>query len=403
MHGGKTSNSANARDKVDVIVIGGGIVGLCVTWFLSREGLDVLCLDGGQPGGSTANAGSLHVQMQSRLMRLFPQRIPDYLGTLPLYPRAVEFWKTVEQELGRDIDLSIGGGLMVAETRRQLDELEVKVKREQALGVDSALLDRRELLELAPYLYDGVHGAAYCRQEGKLNPLSANRAIRARASACGANICRRRRVTGIEHRDDGQMRVDTTAGSHLCARVVIAAGAGTAELTRMLGYEVPVVAEPLHMNITEPAQPLLGHLIQHAEMPITLKQFKNGQIVIGGGWPADPAEGNRGPSVRLASIRGNLALAARLVPSIRKLRVVRTWAGVNPTVDLLSVIGELPGHAGIYVVVPGDAGYTLGPYCAHLLVDLMQQRRADFPLDGFAPERLQARHRTSDVAGSTPP
>ena len=378
--------SGDVREDFDVVVVGGGIVGLCVTWFLAREGVGVICLDSGAPGGSTANAGSLHVQMQSRLMRLFPERIPDYVKTLPMYPRAVEFWAEIAAEVDEDIDFSQGGGLMIAENRAQFEALGVKVERERKQGIDSVLVDRPRLLGMAPYLDSAVYGAAWCRQEGKLNPLAANRAVLERAVVCGAVVRTSERVVGVEKRHAG-LTVRSRRGEYRCGRVVIAAGAGTGALTGPLGCDVPVTAEPLHMSITEAAEPLVAGLLQHAESPITLKQFGNGQLVIGGGWPAKLCAGRRAPAVKLSSIRGNLRLASRLLPAIRNLRVIRAWAGINPTVDLLSVVGELPTCKGVFVAVPGDAGYTLGPYCARLVVDAMQGRPPDFPLTDFAPGR----------------
>ena len=378
--------SASLQKDFDVVVIGGGIVGLCTTWFLAREGISVVCLDAGVAGGSTANAGSLHVQLQSRLMRLFPERIPDYVRTLPIYPRAVDLWAEIAADLDDEFDFSIGGGLMVADDRVSFDGLREKVDSEKSQGIDSTLIDRRQLLDMAPYLDDSVYGAAYCRQEGKLNPLAALRAVHGQVIAHGAVVRKPERVVSIEE-NSSQLVVRCIDREYRCGRVVIAAGAGTGDLTGPLGCKVPVIAEPLHMNITEAAPAMVGNLLQHAQSPITLKQFRNGQIVIGGGWPAALREGSGAPAVTLSSMRGNLRLASRLVPSIANLQIIRTWAGINPTVDLLSVIGRLPTCSGVYVAVPGDAGFTLGPYCARLVVDEMQGRSTDFPLTDFSPGR----------------
>ncbi|MBA3518126.1 MAG: FAD-binding oxidoreductase, partial [Rhizobiales bacterium] len=64
------------------VIVGGGIVGHCLAGFLAEEGLDVALIDAGRIGGSTANAGSVHVQMQSRFMRLYPHLIPGLESTL---------------------------------------------------------------------------------------------------------------------------------------------------------------------------------------------------------------------------------------------------------------------------------------------------------------------------------
>ena len=100
--------------EVEIVVIGGGIVGTCLAAFLAEGGTEVACVDNGHHSGSTANAGSLHVQMQSRNIRLSPHLIPDLEQTLPMYPRAVEAWKELAVHLETDIELKVEGGLMVA-------------------------------------------------------------------------------------------------------------------------------------------------------------------------------------------------------------------------------------------------------------------------------------------------
>ncbi len=103
-------------------------------------------------------------------------------------------------------------------------------------------------------------------------------------------------------------------------QAILAAAWGAGDVVRGLGVAIPTVAEPLHMNITEPARVVIQHLIQHAERSITLKQFGSGQIVIGGGWPARGRGPDTPPEVMAPSLLGNVALAARLVPAIGGLR-----------------------------------------------------------------------------------
>ncbi len=88
-----TGYGAPLISETEVIVIGGGIVGMCVAAFLAEEGKEVACIDDGHHSGSTANAGSLHVQMQSRNIRLSPHLVPALEQSLPMYIRAVKAWK----------------------------------------------------------------------------------------------------------------------------------------------------------------------------------------------------------------------------------------------------------------------------------------------------------------------
>ena len=183
--------------------------------------------------------------------------------------------------------------------------------------------------------------------------------------------------------------VTTTRGTVTAGRVVLAAGSGTRDLAAGLGLTIPAVAEPLHMNITEATAPLIGHLVQHADRMITLKQFGTGQIVIGGGWPARQDVPGGHAEVELASLIANASLAQHIVPSIGNLRIIRTWAGLNTSVDGMGVLGAVPAIPGLFVAIPGDAGYTLGPLSARLVADVMLGRKPGEDISPFRPERFE--------------
>jgi len=376
-------------EEFDTVVIGGGIVGLFASWFLAEEGAAVLCLNDGRNAGSFANAGSLHGQMQSRMERLFPERVADYQETLAIYPRAIDYWADIANRLDEDIEYQLGGGLMIAETSQQLESLRAKSAVENRCGIETAILNASEVLAIAPYLRDDIVGALYCPKEGKVNPMTANCAVHRMAIAKGAQVINDARVTRCEAASTGY-QVHSSKGGFRAARVLIAAGAGSGELAATLGVAIPVSAEPLHMNVTEPAQDFLPHLVQHAEMALTMKQLKTGQLLIGGGWPAQYSADQPAPAVIAESLFGNLALARHLVPGIEGLQVQRSWAGINTMVDLLSVIGEVDASPGVFLAIPGDAGYTLAPYCARLVVDQMSGRSSDFPLEFFSPRRFES-------------
>lgn len=373
--------------EAGVAIVGGGIIGHCLAGFLAEEGLDVALIDAGRSGGSTANAGSLHVQMQSRFMRIYPHLIPGLESTLHLYPKAVRFWQALELKLGANFDLKVTGGLMVAESEEQLSFLALKAERERQLGLEVDILDRAELDIIAPYLGPAVVGAEFCHLEGKLNPLLANAVIRNWVSGLGVKILDEVFVSGIECGDSG-FRLATPEGVVRAGRVVLAAGSRTRQLAAGLSVHIPADPEPLHMNITEPTGPLIGHLVQHADRPITLKQFGTGQVVIGGGWPARLAGSREHPTVEVASIVGNATLAQHIVPEIGPLRIIRTWAGINTTVDGRGVLGAVDDVPGLFIAVPGDAGYTLGPLSARLVADVVLGRIPDEDLAPYSPRRF---------------
>ncbi|MEE4277278.1 MAG: FAD-dependent oxidoreductase [Halieaceae bacterium] len=370
----------------DLLVVGGGIVGLSAAVHAAQSGLSVIVVDAGVNAGTTSNAGSLHVQLQSRFMRLYPEQAHNVEASLPFYLEAVREWERLATELG-PIDLVRKGGLMLAESAEQLDFLAAKAQREAAAGLDVAILDRSELNAVAPWLGPDIVGAELCRDEGKLNPLLANTHLRARAKEAGIGFVNDY-VARLRAGDT--LTVEGRAGSYRARQVLIAAAWGSGDLLGPFGLQLPTRAEPLHMNITEPADIAVDYLLQHAERSITLKQLKTGQIVIGGGWPARARAGGGVPQVLAASLLGNVALAAHLVPSLAPLRLLRSWAGMNTTVDGKTVLGRVPTEERIIVAVPGDAGYTLGPLCGRLAAEIAAERapRSAYRIEAFAPRRF---------------
>jgi glycine/D-amino acid oxidase-like deaminating enzyme len=278
--------------------------------------------------------------------------------------------------------------LMIAESQDQYDFLSQKCEREIELGLEVAMLDRDALSDIAPYLGEVVYGAEFCAQEGKVNPLLANAAITNWAKAAGVEFLADNRVQAIE-KNGWEYKVSWGEGSLTSPKIVLAAGGGNRALAAELGLALPVISEPLHMNITESVAPFIGHLVQHAARAITLKQFGSGHIVIGGGWPAQLRTGDNYPSVKLASIIGNTTLAQHIIPQIAPLRIIRTWAGINATTDGCPVLGEFSASPGLYAAVSGDAGYTLGPFCARLLAGEMLGEAPTEDIADFTPDRYR--------------
>jgi glycine/D-amino acid oxidase-like deaminating enzyme len=343
-------------EPLDLLVIGGGITGQSAALAAAEAGARVALVDFGANAGSHANAGSLHVQMQSRFLRLNPHLAENLESSLPLYLAAVREWERLDQSLG-GVELTREGGLMLAEDEAQMAFLEAKAEREARKGLSVDLVGADTLSRIAPYLGEAVAGAELCRDEGKVNPLVANRKMEAALDAAGVA----RHADRIVALEDGPRPVARGARSYPAGRILLAAAWGAGALAESLGLRLPTPPEPLHMNITEPGAYQIRHLVQHAERSITLKQFRSGQVVIGGGWPAGAGEGDGVPRVLGESLVGNVALAAQIAPGIGGLRVLRTWAGYNTPVDGKATIGPAREGGRVHLALPGDAGYTLGP------------------------------------------
>ncbi len=158
---------------VDTVVIGGGVAGSCVAYWLAREGIETMVLERDEVNlqASGANAGSLHVQLLAfdftGSAPVAPNRAVD---ALPLGPASIALWQEIERDTGVNLEIKITGGLMLAETERDIEILKGKIALEKSRGVEAELIGANELRRLEPCIGDAAIAAEWCPGEGKINP-----------------------------------------------------------------------------------------------------------------------------------------------------------------------------------------------------------------------------------------
>ena len=92
-----------------------------------------------------------------------------------------------------------------------------------------------------------------------------------------------------------------------------------------------------------------------------MKQMAAGNLVIGGGWPSELEPVSERAQVRRESVEGNLWVADRVLPALRSLHVIRTWAAMNVMADGAPILGEVPGVPGFFIATTVN-GLTLAPF-----------------------------------------
>ncbi len=373
----------------DVIVIGGGIAGCTAAYYLAADGVDVTLLEQHELNAlaSGSNAGSLHAQIQPEA---FAHHGEDwarrYAAALPFYAESIALWQLAEQALDVDFEIAQVGGLTVAADDREMRMLEAKASIERAAGLDIELLRPADLRELAPYVSTRMVGAAFCPIEGKANPLLAAPAFAAAAAARGATILERRRVTAIGRSGTGY-EVMTSDGTFRAARIIDAAGTEAGRIAALVGIDIALQSFPIQLCVTAPLAPLIDHLVYAGSEMLTLKQTRDGTILIGGGWPAVVDAQGRA-RVSRDSLQGNLTLACDVVPALASTRIVRTWAAhVNGNESWLPLLGELPGVRDFFLNYVPWMGFSGAPAASRIVASLAQGRDApvDFDISLFGP------------------
>ncbi len=376
--------------SADAIVIGGGVMGCSVAYYLAKRGLKPVVLERGELNeqSSGSNAGSLHVQMLAQFARFDdPAIMAAVERTLALHAAGVEEWRSLAGELAEPIEIQVNGGITVASDEADYRFLSEKVARETRAGITVHLLDAGEARTIAPYLSPGIAGAAYCPNEGRLNPALATTVIARAAEKRGATFLRHTPLRGLK-RAGSRLVAQTPAGEVTSDVVVNAAGPWADEVAAMMNVSIPMDRGVLQMNVSEVAPPFLPHLIQHASRRLTMKQATNGNVLVGGGWPGRLDDRGR-PEVLRKSIAGNLTVACGVIPQLAGLNLIRTWASIVSRVpDYNPVLGALDSVPGFYQALAIPNGFTLGPICARLLVADIFGEPPEWDMAPFSPKRF---------------
>ena len=184
----------------DVVVIGAGILGAGTAHELACHGHKVVVLerDAINRQGSGTTAGNLHIQaIHSRRPG---QEVPvDVARLLPLQLAASNYWEALEEELGEPLELRRSGGLTVAETEDQFEDLRAKHELERAAGLPTELLTGDTARAEMPLLSHSVVACAdWCALDGYANPLLVTPALLRAAARAGAKVHAFSPVTAIE-------------------------------------------------------------------------------------------------------------------------------------------------------------------------------------------------------------
>ncbi|MBB2910334.1 sarcosine oxidase subunit beta [Streptosporangium becharense] len=391
-HGHRPVAPTPLTRTADVVIVGAGVLGAATASRLARDGHRVVVLERGAPGreGSGTIAGDLHVQV-TRIRRPGETAPPDGARLLPLQRAASALWETVEDDLGASVELRRCGGFTVAETEGQVRELHDKHGREIAAGVETEVLDGDAARSALPLLGPAVAAATWCPSDGYANPLKVTPAYLADAARHGAELVPFTPVERIT-RTGGTWRVEA-GGRTLEAPVVVdAAGPWLGEVAALTGVGLRLTPVTLQMHATVRAPATLRPLVRHAGAGLSVKQAAAGNLLVGGrSAGAVNLAGRSEPAVD--GLVGDMALAVRMLPFIRDLRLLRVWAGpLAATPDGMPVIGEVPGMPG-FLVAGGTRAFTLAPLWAETLGCLVAGTAPPVDVADLGPDRLVRRNR----------
>ena len=215
-------------DSADVVVIGGGVIGVTTALSLARDGLRVVLLEKGRIAGEQSSRNWGWIRQQGR--------DPD---ELPIMIEANALWRQLATETNVDIGLTQGGVTYLAETDADMDRYAHWLTHAQAHGVDSTLLSRPEAEALIPGMSRHYKGAMHTRTDMRAEPWVAVPALAGIAARAGATIVEQCAVRALDLAAGRVAGVVTEQGRIAAPQVVLAGGAWSALFLRRHGVALP--------------------------------------------------------------------------------------------------------------------------------------------------------------------
>ena len=385
-------------ERYDVIVVGGGMLGLSTAYHLACRGgprdLRVLLLQAGDLGGGTSAACSGRAQVaEGHLDPLNIRLIREGLARL----------ETLEEELGMAFEWRRAGFLALipvpgpGDPQPLWDEWMERARILTGAGIPTQVLDRQALQDAEPHLNtEGFMGAGHA-VEGLLNPFLFCWAYAQAARRHGALLRPQTRVTAM--RVAGRRVTAVEAGGEWLEadRIAVMCGAWTPRVARMAGADVPIDHTHAEAFITEPVALDLHNTIEMADF---YERIHGRDQAVAVGFSPDPrgalivteAVARTDELHRRSSSWGLSGMATELLqlyPALAGVRAVRGWAIPTAfTPDDEPVVGWLPERDNLFVAAAFMETITAIPVASEWMAGMLLDESPPVDLSPFAPDRF---------------
>jgi glycine oxidase len=384
------------HQSTDVVVVGGGVIGCAIAYFLRKAGIEVMVIEREEIAAeSSGAAGGLITQLGG------------LGGPPPFTALMLESWSLfatlipeLEEASGVDIGYRLTGCLRAALSEDEGEQMRKLAPVCQRMGIEMQWLTRAEALEMVPMLTSQVLGAAYAPQVGSINAKAMIKAYAGAARSLGAVISEHLEVAGFTTHASRVTEVQTGGGETIsCHHLVIAAGSWSRNCGEWLGVDIPV--RPVKgqiLALRQPERPLNHSLMLGAAAMLVKYGLGSDFFLV----PKPDGTIYAGSTVehvgfeKHLTVRGIAALltdAMQIAPSLEHASIVKMWTGLRPwSADGYPILGWAPGWENVSVATGhGGIGFEASAVTGKVIAELVTTEQVPERIGTFGLERFARR------------
>ena len=416
------------RQELDVVVIGGGVIGISCAYFLNQRGRQVTVLEKGEicSGSSYGNAGLIVPShsiplaapgvMAQGLKWMFDPQSPFYIKPRLNLDLLAWLWRfrgacnrrqmnkamAVIRDLslaslrlyeqladlnGLDFAFQKRGMLLLYKTDETLREGTEEAHQLEGIGLETRILNHQDLADLEPNVRINANGGVYFPQDAQIIPARFVQQLASYVQAKGVEVRTQTEVIGLEMRSGRIVTVRTTRGDLAPRQVVLAGGSWSPGIARDLPLELPIQpAKGYSITVKRPARspqiPLMLHAAKVGITPMGDTLRFAGTLELAG----------MDLSINTRRVQAILNAVPQFLPDLDPagLELIEIWRGLRPcTPDGLPCIGRTRTCANL-TVAAGHAmiGMSLGPITGKLVSDVVIGEKPDIDLRLLAVDRF---------------
>lgn len=375
---------AYSNGSADVVIVGGGVIGLAIARGLALRGVrDVCLIERGTLGAeaSFAAAGMLLPQVEADA--------EDDFFTLAcrsrdLYP---SFAAALREETGVDVELDTTGTLYLAFNEHDQEEIEKRFYWQTRAGLAVELLTAAATRELEPCISESIHGALHFPNDIQVENRRLVSALANSVNKLGVTVLTETNVESLMIERNRITGVQTSRGTIRCKSIVIAAGTWSSFLLRSSVFPDPAIQPVRGQMICLESKPQLTRHVLYSPRGYLVPR-QDGRLLAGS------TSENAGFAKRVTAggINSILRNTLEISPAIAHLPVVDTWAGLRPRpADGLPVLGACGEIEGLfYATGHYRNGILLAPLTAELISEAIVAGATSPLLAPFSPDRFSS-------------